>query len=230
MARDSRGVGRIADLLLEEYITKGATPTVALLFMHANKTFLTGADEFCRQVAAIPPQFLPASSSIEAGINTTDIFTARLQFLSRYADFHAMYARGERKEAARFLVMLLSSGLVPRWWRGVVLLDAAGMLEGMQSFYPQPRPCSFPSFQADELLISVDDAYELLRHLEEIYMRAEQGSAAEYLGALEKMMGGKPAGTESNALGQLEVVRLALARYLARCSTLGGAYEYGIDY
>ncbi|KDQ19196.1 hypothetical protein BOTBODRAFT_171134 [Botryobasidium botryosum FD-172 SS1] len=193
MARDSRAVGRIADLLLEEYITKGA-------------------DEFCKQVAAIPPQFLPTAGSLEGGINgTADIFTARLQFLSRYADFHAMYGRGEKKDAARFLVMLLSSGLVPRWWRGVVLLDAAGMLED------------------EELLITVDDAYELLRHLEEIYMRAEQGSAAEYLGALEKMMGGKPS-AESDALGQLEVVRLALARYLARCSTVSGASEYGVDY
>lgn len=84
----------------------------------------------------------------------------------------------------------------------------------------------------DELLISAEEAYELLRHLEEIYIRAEQGSGDDYLGALEKIMARNSdasSGIEEtdqqrrteNALQQLEVVRLTLARYLARCCTAG---------
>jgi nuclear pore complex protein Nup85 len=69
----------------------------------------------------------------------------------------------------------------------------------------------------DELLITMEDTYELLRHLEEIFIRAEQGSGADYLGALRKMIG--DGSDEADALRQLEVVRLTLARYLARCST-----------
>lgn len=80
------------------------------------------------------------------------------------------------------------------------------------------------------MVLSKDDAYELLRHLEEVYTRAEQGSGAEYLGALDRIMQG-PKGQEADsgrgvvdvqrALGQLQIVRLALARYLARCAVVG---------
>lgn len=76
------------------------------------------------------------------------------------------------------------------------------------------------------MLISQEEAYELLRHLEEIYTRADQGSGSDYLGALDQIMQGpdtsvdRPVDVES-ALGQLQVVRLALARYLARCSVVG---------
>lgn len=76
------------------------------------------------------------------------------------------------------------------------------------------------------------DAYDLLRHVEEIYIRADQGCAPDYLGALEKMMqqdmqkdgaqtnNGRERVTAEAALKQLEVVRLALARYLARSFTM----------
>lgn len=78
-----------------------------------------------------------------------------------------------------------------------------------------------------EMVLSQDDAYELLRHLEEIYIRAEQGDGAQYLGALDRIMLGAKTNLASRpvdvdgALGQLQVVRLALARYLARCAVGG---------
>jgi nuclear pore complex protein Nup85 len=76
------------------------------------------------------------------------------------------------------------------------------------------------------MLITVEEAYELLRHLEEVHIHAEQGSGADYLGALELIMRGGDqdsgkAQDTNNALRQLQVVRLALARYLARCSVGG---------
>lgn len=41
-----------------------------------------------------------------------------------------MFARGEKRNAARFLVVMLSANIVPKWWWGVILLDAGGMLDG----------------------------------------------------------------------------------------------------
>ena len=86
------------------------------------------------------------------------------------------------------------------------------------------------------MLISQDDAYELPRHLEENYTNAAQGPGIEYLGALDRIMHNN-LGASSNrllaagdvdvdsALSQLQVVRLGLARYLARCS-VGGSQMY----
>lgn len=75
------------------------------------------------------------------------------------------------------------------------------------------------------------DAYDLLRYLEEIHIRTEQGCGSDYLGALERMMDAeeKKGGVtrqhkEDDAIKQLEVVRLALARYLARSFTMQKLY------
>lgn len=63
----------------------------------------------------------------------------------------------------------------------------------------------------------VTEVFELLRRLEEVQTRTAQGSGPEYLSALmcQTQKGGEP-----EALRQLESVRLALARYFARCSVL----------
>lgn len=133
MARDGRGVGEIADLLLQVYITKGARHPLLLLPDRIVEGKITGADEFLSQVATIPRALLPLSSR-SADENERDLagdmFASRLQFIARYAEFHEMFARGERKDAARFLVVMLSARVVPKWWWGVVLLDAGGMLDG----------------------------------------------------------------------------------------------------
>jgi len=178
--------------------------------------FILGADEFCAQVASIPPDFLPSPTAslsllhLQGGPN--DVFTNRLQFISRYAWFHRLFAEGDRRDALKYLVGMLSGGVVPRYWWGVVLLDAGGMLDD------------------EELFLTTIEAYELLRHLEDIYIHAEQGLGHEYLGALELIMHGEqdPSkdakvlnGSVGNALQQLQIVRLALARYLARCTVAG---------
>lgn len=63
----------------------------------------------------------------------------------------------------------------------------------------------------------VSEVYELLRRLEVVQTRTAQGSGVEYLGALLSQVS---KGGEMEALRQLETVRLALARYFARCSVL----------
>ena len=101
-----------------------------------NQLCLIGANEFRAQVSSIPPEFLPSpTATIELQRHLGgDIFTSRLQFISRYAEFHNMFSRGERRAALKYLVVMLSAGIVPKFWWGVVLLDAGGMLDGQSSF------------------------------------------------------------------------------------------------
>ncbi|QRV74335.1 nuclear pore complex protein Nup85 [Ceratobasidium sp. AG-Ba] len=175
-ANDARGVGRIATLLLEEYI------------QHGSKKFL----EF---VAQIPARHVR--------VNATDAVTARLQFVARFADFHTFSDDGAKGEAVRLLVRMLDRSIVPRAWQAVVLLDAASLLEGSE----------------DEMLITTDDAYELLRYLQNIYTQTALGAGEDYLNVLARItMRGKNKDAETEALQSLDIVRLVLARYLARCT------------
>lgn len=70
------------------------------------------------------------------------------------------------------------------------------------------------------MLITTDDAYELLRYLQNIYTQAALGAGEDYLQVLARMTikGKKGKGAEVEALQSLDIVRLVLARYLARCT------------
>ena len=64
----------------------------------------------------------------------------------------------------------------------------------------------------------------LLRKVEEVYTRTSQGSGEDYLSVLVKIIrssSGKGIGGEKEALNKLKTVRLALAKYLARCGVIG---------
>lgn len=64
----------------------------------------------------------------------------------------------------------------------------------------------------------------LLRKTEEVHTRASQGSGEDYLSVLVKIIrlnGGKGVGGEKEALNKLKTVRLALAKYFARCGVIG---------
>ena len=62
------------------------------------------------------------------------------------------------------------------------------------------------------------DATLLLHRLEEIHIRASQGSEDEYLAILARTT---KTGGQAYALQRLQIVRLALARYYAKCSVIG---------
>lgn len=90
-------------------------------------------------MSSIPPSFLPSATGTfdpaewnsKGGYGAaSEMFASRLQFISRYAEFHNMFARGERRDAAKLLVVMLSARIVPKWWWGVIMLDAGGMLDG----------------------------------------------------------------------------------------------------
>ena len=70
---------------------------------------------------------------------------------------------------------------------------------------------------ADVMSFEVTEVFKLLRGLEKVQTRTTQGADPEYLSALMLQM---EKGAEREALRQLESVRLALARYFARCSVL----------
>lgn len=68
------------------------------------------------------------------------------------------------------------------------------------------------------LLFSTTGVFGLLRKLEEIFIRSSQGAGDDYLSVLIKTL---PGGGEKEALDRLKTVRLALARYIARCAVSG---------
>lgn len=68
------------------------------------------------------------------------------------------------------------------------------------------------------MFFSSIDATLLLHRLEEIHIRAAQGSRDEYLSILARTM---RSGGEAHALQRLQTVRLALARYYAKCAVIG---------
>lgn len=69
----------------------------------------------------------------------------------------------------------------------------------------------------------------LLHKLQEITTRTSHGAGADYLSVLARGTKGKD---EKSALQRLQVVRLALAKYYARCGAIGvsarpgGVFEY----
>lgn len=115
-----------------------------------------GQDAFIRHVDSIPTSLLrpgatalrpelfgdqgppsPTGTVRHDGSNEDEVlarsaltpYSARLSFLARYRDFFAFYARGERRQAASLLVLLMSSNVAPRNFYGVMLLDVVPLLE-----------------------------------------------------------------------------------------------------
>ncbi|XP_076651804.1 nuclear pore complex protein Nup75 [Halictus rubicundus] len=103
----------------------------------------------------------------------------RLTFLGKYCEFHQMYNIGEFKEAASLLVSLLVSNLTPKYFWSILLSDAIPLLE------------------AQDVIISSNDCYELLRCVE-------------------------AHGDDPKFQVEIEIFRLAVARNLARALSLEG--------
>lgn len=57
--------------------------------------------------------------SDEGGAGLQAPFSSKLSFLARYRDFFALYARGDRRQAAGLLVLLLTSGVAPKGFYAV---------------------------------------------------------------------------------------------------------------
>ncbi|KAL1920351.1 uncharacterized protein VTP21DRAFT_1497 [Calcarisporiella thermophila] len=114
----------------------------------------------------------------------------RLVFLQRYRELTELFNSKKSEEAAKLLVLLLSSNIAPKTFWASLLVDATVLLEGQK------------------VVFDAEDTFELMRCLQEITSshRKEEyyaclPSFGQHLDAAEK---------------QLNVVRLALVRNLAR--------------
>jgi nuclear pore complex protein Nup85 len=68
-----------------------------------------------------------------------------------------------------------------------------------------------------EMLFTLEDTLVLLTKLQEIVTRAAHGAGSDYLSVLAQITKGKD---EKSATQRLQVVRLALAKYYARCGAI----------
>lgn len=225
-AEDGFGLARIAEKILDSYVT-------------------SGAEEFLRLVDTLPPKILSDAplkftemkldSQGLGGMETTEttmvMFAARLAFLSEFRDYLLYMGQGARDRAATKLVNLLTMPITPVEFWGVLLVECVELLED------------------EEILFDAEGTFELMRVLEEVLANSKFAPAT-YLGQLwrflerkEGVAGGATGAngaSEANganghaknakeeeregiqaALRKLEVVRLALARNLSRALVVG---------
>ncbi|KAJ3718910.1 Nup85 nucleoporin-domain-containing protein [Lentinula raphanica] len=170
------------------------------------RTIDTVLNEYIQNGSAVfvshASKIAPAMDQIQSTSRAEEIFVQRLTFTVRYSQIHKMRLTEDYSNAASDLVALLRNEIAPRSWWPVLLCDSIELLQY------SPR-----------LLFSLSDAIELLRKLEEICTRSSQGSGDDYLAVLIRIVKG---GSEKEALEQLKTVRLAIARYLARCTVSQG--------
>ncbi|PIL25370.1 hypothetical protein GSI_13260 [Ganoderma sinense ZZ0214-1] len=171
-AEDWPGLGRVVDLVLEEYVL----------------------------VANIAPSLhnLPLDSAARSSVPA--VFQHRLMFAVRFAEFHQRRASGDLAGAASDLLSMFREETAPKSWWAVLLCDAVELLQYNETML-------FPS----------SDACVLIQRLEEIQIRVGQGAGDDYLSVLARIANGG----EKHAMQRLQTVRLALARYYARCGAIG---------
>ena len=175
-----------------------------------------GASELIDLVNQIPAIYLYP----DINQSSPSAFSERLRFLVKFTEYHCLTAAGKLSEAASDLVAMFRDALAPKYWWGVLLVEAGGLLRGSSDKRCLPYSKTETAFlQDDDMLLSLDEVHELLRRLEEVAMGAEHGAGADYLGALQRRASVSPR-DEKWALQQLLAVRLALAQYLGRSATI----------
>ncbi|KAJ4470133.1 Nup85 nucleoporin-domain-containing protein, partial [Lentinula aciculospora] len=159
-----------------------------------NEYIQSGPVVFASHASKIAPLLDETHSSLR----TEEIFAHRLMFTVRYSQIHKMRLEHDYSNAASELLVLLRDEIAPRSWWPILLCDSIEFLQ-----------------YNSQLLFSSSDAIELLRKLEEIFIRSSQGSGDDYLTVLVRIVKG---GSEKEALERLKTVRLAIARYFVRCA------------
>ena len=142
-------------------------------------------------------------------------------FAVRLAEFHQRRLSGDLHEAAYDVVSLLRDDIAPKAWWAVVLSESVDLLQNGACLALSGWRCRLTRgcFDiTDDMLFSSEDACLLLRRLEEVCTRSAQGAGSDYLTALARTTRSKD---EKGALQRLQVVRLVLAKYYARCGVIG---------
>ncbi|KAF8074701.1 nucleoporin Nup85-like protein [Lyophyllum atratum] len=153
----------------------------------------SGPNNFAAYASAIAPSI----QELRSRPMHQGIFAHRLLFAVRYAHFHQLREEQQLQDAASDLITIFREDLAPKSWWAVLLCDSVPLLQ-----------------HGSSLLFSSADVSELLRKLEEVFVRTSQGAGEEYLSVLIRTVKG-----EGEALERLRLVRLALARYFARCTS-----------
>ncbi|KAI0630839.1 Nup85 nucleoporin-domain-containing protein [Trametes polyzona] len=169
-----------------------------------------GPAPFAQLVANIAPSLQSLRTDTGATIAAPGVFLHRLMFAIRFAEFHQRRASGDGQGAALDAVAMFREEIVPEAWWAVLLCDALELLQ-----------------DGEAMLFTSDDACVLMQKLERVCMMVGQGCGADYLPVLCRVT----KRGEKYALQRLEVVRLALARYYARCGAIGvGGRSSGWSY
>ncbi|GAA5915205.1 uncharacterized protein JCM6883_001767 [Sporobolomyces salmoneus] len=234
-AGDSKRVDRIGYRILDEYVDQG------------QESFISHVDSLPTSLLRPAPSSPDGDDNLESDSPPTNFQYPLITFLSRYRDFLALYSLASQKssssslsssaeeleeiwrlkrQSSELLILLLSSGMAPKKFWAIMLLDSIGLLES------QPP------------LVSLAETYELLRIIEELTApielsasssEAEDSEPIDVFGDLDmlgrllegqeeqtgKKKGEKKGGERTRrALSQLEIVRGALARHLAICCCL----------
>ncbi|KAF8842387.1 hypothetical protein BDN67DRAFT_899400 [Paxillus ammoniavirescens] len=163
-----------------------------------------GPEQYARYVLDIAPSLQALRANSARGV-----FIHRLMFAVRYAEFHQRLLNGDLQDAAWDLVTMFQDEIAPKSWWGILLHDAVQLLQ----YEPTP-------------LFSYASACVLLHRLDEVCAKTAQGSGGDYLRILEMKL---QAGGCQVAHQQLQIARLALAKYFARCSMIGTGGSQIID-
>ncbi|KAF9244099.1 Nup85 nucleoporin-domain-containing protein [Melanogaster broomeanus] len=164
-----------------------------------------GPEQYTRHVLGIAPSL----QTLRANPGAQGVFIHRLMFAVRYAEFHQRLLKQDLQDAAWDLVTMFQDEIAPKSWWGVLLCDAIQLL--------QYEPTA---------LFSYASACVLLYRLEEVCARTAQGSGEDYLRILEMKL---QAHGREVAQQQLQLARLALAKYFARCAMIGTGGTQIID-
>jgi nuclear pore complex protein Nup85 len=198
---DTVRMASVTDALIDEYLSKGSFSEAGCFELNHP----IGQEEFAKLVDAIPTRLLrPGTLATEAddpqSRDNYKLFADKIAFLAQYRDFHAFFAQGARLEAAKLLAGMLASGLPPKRFVAVLLLDAVPLLEDSEAH------------------LDASETFELLRCLQEVEMAAEEVAYLAPMGALVAGAGKAHSQQELVAIArqQVKLVRLALARNLSR--------------
>ncbi|XP_069510922.1 nuclear pore complex protein Nup85 [Ambystoma mexicanum] len=127
------------------------------------------------------------------------LLSDRLTFLGKYREFHRLYSDKRFSEAARLLLSLMTARIAPCSFWVTLLSDALPLLEHKQ------------------VIFSVEQTFELMRCLEDLnaMKSSTEGQSLHSRQALE----------DSHETSKVEMLRLALARNLARAIVKEGTME-----
>ena len=109
------------DAILAQYIKHGLYISLARHFL---LTIIVGPEVFARSVAAVAPTL----QELRAHPGADGVFTHRLMFAVRYAEFHQRRIRGDLQDAALDLLTMFNEDLAPKSWWGVLLCDAVELI------------------------------------------------------------------------------------------------------